>query len=43
VLTKVLTYQNAWNEQYKSERARVCDNKVLWRMFGPKRDEEIGE
>jgi hypothetical protein len=42
-VTKVLTYQNARNEPYESEKLRVCENRVLWRIFGPKRDEEIGE
>jgi hypothetical protein len=42
-VTNVLTYQNARNEQYKSERLRECKKKVLWRIFGHKRDEGIEE
>jgi hypothetical protein len=25
------------------ERLRVCENKVLWRIFGPRRDEVTGD
>jgi hypothetical protein len=40
----VLYVCETWSLTLREERRlRVCENKVLWRIFGPKRDEVTGE
>jgi hypothetical protein len=44
ILPVVLYGCETWSLTLKEEhRVRVFDNRVLWRIFGPKRDEVTGE
>jgi hypothetical protein len=44
ILSVVLNGCETWSPTWKVEyRLRVFENKVLRRIFGPKRDEETGE
>jgi hypothetical protein len=44
LLPLVLYGCEIWSLTFREEcRLRVFENRVLWRMFGPKRDEVIGE
>jgi len=43
-LPVVLNGCEAWSPTLRQERKlRVFENKVLWRIFGPRRDEVTGE
>jgi hypothetical protein len=44
VLPDVLCGCETWSLKLREEqRLRVFENRVLWRIFGPKRDEATGE
>jgi hypothetical protein len=44
ILTVVLYGCETWSVTLRDEhRLRVSENRVLWRIFGPKRDEVMRE